>query len=217
LWTGGKDSCLALYQAELLGYEVESLITFIPDDSEFRAHPLKFMNLQAEAMERPHFTLEISEPYKESYEKAIAYLREKHGIEILIIGDIAEVDGHTNWIRECSKYSGADVLTPLWGVDRHSHMENLISINLRVIISCVKYPWFSEDWLGREINENSLAELSKLNMEMGVDISGENGEYHTLVLDGPMFKKRLQISDYVKCTKDSLMYIDIKKMSLQEK
>jgi len=217
LWTGGKDSCLALLEAELSGYEVESLITFSPGDSEFRAHPLKFMKLQAEAMDRLHYTLEISEPYKESYEETISILKEKYGIDIIITGDIAEIDGQPNWIRECSKRSGVDVLTPLWGVDRREHIENIISHKFKIIFSCVKKPWFTEDWIGREMDENLLEKLSELNSELGVDISGENGEYHTLVLDGPMFKKRLQIDDYVIRTDDSLMYMDIKKMSLLEK
>jgi len=217
LWTGGKDSCLALLEAELSGYEVESLITFSPGDSEFRAHPLKFMKLQAEAMERPHYTLEISEPYKESYEETISILKEKYGIDLIITGDIAEIDGQPNWIRECSKRSGVDLLTPLWGVDRRKHIENIISHKFKIIFSCVKKPWFTEDWIGREMDENLLEKLSELNLELGVDISGENGEYHTLVLDGPMFKKRLQIDDYVKRADDSLMYMDIEKMSLLDK
>ena len=61
LWTGGQDSCLALFEAEKLGYEVENLITFIPIDSGFRAHPSIFIKLQAEAIERQHFTLEITD------------------------------------------------------------------------------------------------------------------------------------------------------------
>jgi len=217
LWTGGKDSCLALLKAELSGDEVESLITFSSGDSEFRAHPLRFMKLQAEAMERPHHTLEINEPYKESYEETISKLKEKYGIGTLITGDIAEVDGQPNWIRECSKYSGVDVLTPLWGVDRREHIENIISHKFTTIFSCVKKPWFTEDWVGRELNEESLEDLSKINTENGVDISGENGEYHTLVTNGPMFKKQLQIDDYIKRTDDSLMYMDIEKISLIEK
>lgn len=216
LWTGGKDSCLAFYEAQKLGYEVESLITFVPGNAEFRAHPVSIMKLQAEAMELPHYTIEIREPYKKSYEEAISILKEDHGINTLFTGDIAEFDGQTNWIRACSEYSGVNVLTPLWGVDRRKNIENLLFRKFKIIFSCVKKPWFTEDWLGKEINEDMLAQLTELNREYGVDICGENGENHTLVTDGPVFKKLIKIDNYVKRTDGNLMYIDIKKTFLYE-
>jgi len=175
------------------------------------------MKYQAEALNIPHYTVEVNEPFEESYEKAILSLRERRGIDLLITGDIAEVDGHPNWIRECSKYSGIDVWTPLWEVDRHKLIERFLSYKFRAIFSCVKKPWFTEEWLGMEVNENSLERLNKINAETGLDICGEQGEYHTLVLDGPPFKKSMHIAAYNKRAKDSLMYIDIQKVSLQEK
>lgn len=217
LWTGGKDSSLALYEAKLLGYEVRSLVTFVPREPEFLAHPLSFMKYQAEALELPHYTLEVNEPFKESYEKAIHSLREKYGIDTLITGDIAEVDGHPNWIRECSKYSGISVLTPLWGSDRKGLISRILSYKFKVIFSCVKKPWFTSDWVGKEFNKDSLELLVKINKETELDVCGEQGEYHTLVVDGPLFKKSIHIIDYSKRVKDSLMYINIQKVALQEK
>src|SRR3989304_8470090 len=106
LWTGGKDCSLALYEAKSLGHEVGSLVTFIPREPKFLAHPISFMKYQAEALKLPHYTMEINEPFKESYENAIHSLRERFGIDTLITGDISEVDGNPNWIRGCSKSSG---------------------------------------------------------------------------------------------------------------
>lgn len=217
LWTGGKDSSLSLYEAKLLGYEVRSLVTFVPSEAEFLAHPLGFMKYQAEALGLPHYTLEVSEPFKESYERAIHSLRERYGIDTLITGDIAQVDGYPNWIRECSEYSGINVLTPLWGSDRNELISRLLSYRFKVIFSCVKKLWFSDEWLGMRLDEDSLQRLRKINVEIGLDICGEQGEYHTLVLDGPPFKKSIHVGAYSKCEKDSLMYIDIQKVALQEK
>ena len=217
LWTGGKDSSLALCEAELLGYEVRSLVTFVPSEPEFLAHPLGFMKYQAEALNLPHYTLEVNEPFKASYENAIHFLRAKYGIDTLITGDIAEVDGYPNWIKECNKGSGVEVLTPLWGRDRRELLEQLISYGFRAIFSCVKKPWFTGKWLGTEISEDTLKRLSALNAETGLDICGEQGEYHTLVLDGPPFKKSIRIDEYLKRAKDSLMYIDIQRVVLLDK
>jgi len=217
LWTGGKDSSLAFYEAKLLGYAIRSLTTFVPCEPEFLAHPLSFMKYQAEALGLPHYTLEIDEPFKESYKKAILSLRERQGIATLITGDIAEVDGHPNWIRECSENSGIDVLIPLWGFDRRELIERLLSYKFKAIFSCVKKPWFTYDWLGRELDKYSLEQLCTINAKTGLDICGEQGEYHTLVLDGPPFQKRVHVGTYLKRTKDSLMYIDIQRVSLQKK
>lgn len=217
-WTGGKDSALALYEAKLLGYEIVSLVTFVPAGKpEFLAHPIGFMTYQAEALGLPHCALEIDEPFKESYEKAIQFLRKEHGVVTIITGDIAEVDGQPNWMRECSKYSGVDVLTPLWGCDRLELVNRLLSYKFKVIFSCVKKPWFTDDWLGMEINKDSLEQLRTMNAETGLDICGEQGEYHTLVLDGPSFKKSIHINAYLKRARDFLMYIDIQKVALEEK
>ncbi|MCH7882933.1 diphthine--ammonia ligase [Patescibacteria group bacterium] len=217
LWTGGKDSALALYEAELLGYKISNLVTFAPSEPEFLAHPLSFMKHQAEALGLPHYILEIKEPFKESYEKSIHSLREKYGIDTLITGDIAEVDCHPNWIRECAKYSGMGVLTPLWGFNRQELINRLLSCEFKVIFSCVKKPWFMDDWLGMELNKDSLEKLCMLNTETGLDICGEQGEYHSLVVDGPPFKKSIHISSYSKHASDSLMYIRIQKVVLKEK
>ena len=217
LWTVVKESSLDLYDADLLGYEVRNLVTFVPNEADFLAHPLSFMKCQAEALQLPHYTLEVNEPFKESYENAICYLKERYGIDTLITGDIAEVNGHPNWIRECSKYSDIDVLTPLWGHNRLDLLNRFLSCKFEAIFSCVKKPWFTEEWVGMKLNRDSLEHLSKINAGAKLDICGEQGEYHTLVLNGPPFKKSILITVYNTQARDSLMYIDIQKLSLQEK
>ena len=217
LWTGGKDSSLALYEAEMLGYEITSLVTFVPCNPEFLAHPLHFMRYQADALSLPHYPLVVEEPFKESYEKAIRSFRERHGTAIFITGDIAEVGGQPNWIRECSKYSGVEILTPLWGRERRELMERLLACEFEVIFSCVKKPRFTEDWIGMKLNKDSFKQLCVIHAETGLDICGEQGEYHTLVMDAPPFKKSIHISSYSKRAKDSLMYMDIDQVALREK
>jgi diphthamide synthase (EF-2-diphthine--ammonia ligase) len=100
LWTGGKDSSLAFYKAKAAGYDIVGLVTFVPLDGEFLAHPLSFMKYQAEALGVPHYAVEIREPFKASYEQAISSLKEKYDIDTLVTGDIAEVDGLPNWSSE---------------------------------------------------------------------------------------------------------------------
>jgi len=217
LWTGGKDSALALYEAVLSGYEILNLVTFIPDGADFLAHPISFMEIQAQALGFPHRTIKVSEPFRESYEKAIYSIKEEYGIGILISGDISQVDGYPNWIRECSRPSGVEVLTPLWEQDRLGLLSRLLMHRFQVIFSGVKMPWFTEDWLGQEISGSSIEGLCTLGQEKGLDLCGEQGEYHTLVLDGPPFKKKIVINGFSKGVKDSMMYMDIQNVMLCSK
>lgn len=217
LWTGGKDSSLAFSKAESSGYRIECLVTFVPQGARFRAHPLSFMKYQEDALGVSHYVIDVKEPFKQSYESAILSLKERHGIHTLITGDIAEVDGYPNWIVECSRKPGVNVLTPLWGRDRLGILKELLTLKFRVVFSCVKKPWFTEKWLGMALNEDSVKQLCEINSTSQLDICGEQGEYHTLVLDGPQFKKSIHINAYSKHEEDSLMYIRIQSAVLRNK
>ena len=216
LWTGGKDCSFSLYLAKLSGYSIRELVTFVPKQGKFLAHPLHFMKYQAEALALPHHEIVIEEPFKQGYANAMHYLK-GHGIDVLVAGDIAEVCGFQSWLKECIGNSGIELLTPLWHKDRKEILESFISAGFRAIFSCVKKPWFSSKWLGRKLNKGILSELSDLSAKKGFDICGEQGEYHTLTLDGPVFKKSIEIEDYSRKKKGSIMYLDIKKINLKKK
>jgi diphthine-ammonia ligase len=208
LWTGGKDSALAFYKARLTGQNIRHLVTFIPEGADFLAHPIPLMQLQAEAMGLSHQALTITEPFREGYERAIQDLKKKDGIETLITGDISLVDGRPNWIRECSRPSGMEVLTPLWEQDRLELLKRLLAEGFQVIFSGVYQPWFTEDWLGVELSKDTLEGLCRLGREKGMDLCGEQGEYHTLVLDGPFFKKRIALDSFTKGLHGSLWFLE---------
>ena len=217
LWTGGKDSALACYKARLQGYQIIGLFTFVPHQGEFLAHPISFMRHQAEALGLRHHTVEVREPFEKGYEAAISHLKERYGADTLVTGDIDEVDCHPNWVRKCSARCDINVLTPLWKLDRVGLLNELLSCKFKAIFSCVKEPWFSKDWLCTELDRISIERLCLIDVQPKLDICGEQGEYHTLVLDGPTFKKSVNIIAYSRRIKDSLMYLDIRKVVLKEK
>lgn len=191
LWTGGKDCALAFLKAQEAGYNIKYLVTFTPENANFKAHNLELIEKQVEVIELPHLKLLVKTPMKENYEKAILLLKNKYNITTLITGDIDEIDGHpTNWIEERSKNIGVSVYNPLWKKDRASLIKELIDHNFDIIFSLVKKPFFSKNWVGRSIDLNILEDLKKLN----IDICGENGEYHTMVLNAPFYNKPIQIN-----------------------
>jgi diphthine-ammonia ligase len=216
-WTGGKDSTLALYEAERLGGVVDCLVTFAPSQESLLAHPLGFMTLQARALGLPHYVFDVEEPYDLSYENAIISVKEKHGINALVTGDIGEVAGHdTDWMTDRCARCGIDLIKPLWHRDRVELLRRVLSLKFRVVFSCVKRPWFTDEWLGLELSPSSVDRLIEISVRTGLDICGEQGEYHTLVLDAPRFKKRIRIGSYSKHVMDSIMYIGLEDLQLED-
>jgi len=217
-WTGGKDSSLALYEAEVSGCKVNCLVTFAPPQERFLAHPIALMRSQALALGLPHYVVNVEEPFERGYENAISSLKEQRGIDLLVTGDISEVADHaSNWMVDRCKRCSVDVLMPLWHRDRLDLLNVLLSLGFKVIFSCVKRPWFTEEWLGLELSHGSLERLCELSQRTGLDICGEQGEYHTWVLDGPRFRKSIRVASFSKHVENSVMYILPESLGLVEK
>lgn len=161
LWTGGKDCSLALCEAGRDDYDVRCLVTFAPLNPKFLAHPPVFIKMQAQALALPHYILSISEPFEKSYETALCKLRDEMGINTAITGDIAEVGGSPNWIRERSRSVGMNVHTPLWGRDRLALLQQQLANGFKVIVSCVNTRWLAAGWVDRELDESAIADLRR--------------------------------------------------------
>ena len=187
LWTGGKDSALA-FQVSLSLYDIRGLVCFVPaDNRQFYAHPTQLMELQARKIGLPIEFMPISEPYDLSYRQQIEAIRDS-GIEVLITGDISTVGGMPNWIDGVA--SGlVDVYKPLWELDRESILETLISNKFAVICSLAYKKYFQSTIAGRYLDSELISELKQL----PIDACGENGEYHTWVLNAPFFKEPVQL------------------------
>ncbi len=197
LWTGGKDSALACYKV-MQKHDVEYLVTYIWDIRS-RAHPFSIMKAQSEAVGIPFQWSKLRPPYDKSYREDILVLKNEYGIEAVVTGDISYVDAyHGNWIDEVCKGTGVQVLKPLWELDRQSILDELLSNGFKAIFSCVKEPWMTESWLGRTLDEHSVKEMQEIHRTTGLDLCGENGEYHTMVLDAPYFAETLTIPGFTK-------------------
>jgi uncharacterized protein (TIGR00290 family) len=204
---------LALHRVRAGGADVAELVTFAPKAARFKAHPLSVMALQAETLGLPHRVIEIAEPFREGYRAAIAALADA-GVGTLITGDIDLVAGLPNWIIECCAGLPVQTLMPLWHADRRALLGELVAAGFEVILSCVKRPWFTGDWLETRIDRAGIARLERLRVENGVDLCGENGEYHTLVLNGPGFGRGIEITDWSPRADGDIMYMDVRAAAL---
>jgi uncharacterized protein (TIGR00290 family) len=217
LWTGGKDSALALHEARLSGRSIACLATFAPQGARFRAHPLEVMAAQAAALRLPHRVLEVVEPYEQGYRDAIERLCRSEGLSAIITGDIAEVAGLPNWIRQRCQGLDVEVVMPLWHREREELMGELLGAGFQAVLSCVKRPWFEARWLGWRLDAPCVAELRRLVETAGLDLCGENGEYHTIVLDGPGFAESLEIASSSPRAEGDIMYLEIRDLRRRTK
>ncbi len=182
LWTGGKDSCLALHLCREQGFEILGLATFIPsDETEFKAHPQSEIQRQAQALSLPIHFIKVVEPYRDSYIKGLQYICYELGADEVATGDIDLVDGHPNWILECCAGLELEVLRPLWQWPRERIMREIISRKIQARLSFINHPKIPQEWLGRHIDAQLLAEMISLFGVNHLDLAGENGEYHTMI------------------------------------
>ena len=187
LWTGGKDSALAL-QVSLNSYDIRRLVCFVPADGrQFYAHPTQLMELQVRKIGIAIEFMPISEPYKLSYRQQIGTIRDS-GIEALITGDISTVGGMPNWIDDVAADSVA-VYKPLWKLDRDAILDTLIANKFKIICSLAYKKHFQPTIAGRYLDTELISKLKQL----PIDACGEQGEYHTWVLDAPFFKEPVQL------------------------
>lgn len=206
-WSGGKDSCLALYKALKGGFDVEVLLNTITEDGAYsRSHGLRaeVLRKQAEAIGLKIIQIKTSwEDYETNYKQILAKLKEE-GFSHGIFGDI-DLEEHREWIEKVCASAGIKPVLPLWKMEREKVVREFISLGFCAVVCSVREGILEKEWLGKEIDEEFIEEMKK----RGVDACGENGEFHTFVYDGPIFKKPLKLKFGEIKTRKKYYFIDI--------
>jgi diphthine-ammonia ligase len=218
LVSGGKDSALALYRVLESGHNVRYLVTMIPrrEDSWMFHYPnIRLTGLFAEAAGIPLVKSETSGIKEEELED-LRELLATLDVEGIVSGAVFSKYQKSRIDRVCREL-GFKSVAPLWHEDSVKLMEELIELGFRVIITGVYAYGFDEKWLGREIDRGVLKALIGLNEKYQVSVVGEGGEYETLVLDAPCFRKRIQLEKARPVWEDSSGYLLIEEASLEEK
>lgn len=210
LWTGGKDSCIALHEAVKAGHEVQCLATFAPEQPDFLAHPLDAVKLQASVTGFEHRQMTVIAPYRESYVEQLRRLKEELGTGQVVTGDIDEVDGCASWMESCCREAGMALWRPLWKMDRVEVMRKLDEFGIRFLVSCVMSEKLDASWVGREFGAGNYAELLQVSQLSKIDLCGENGEYHTLVTDAALYDSRLSPSAFSTGSRNGFYYLAVK-------
>jgi diphthine-ammonia ligase len=217
-WSSGKDSCLALYEALKEKKKVNFLLNFAIDG---KVHGInrEIIETQAEAIGIPLVQkITTWENYEKNFDEEVLKLKEK-GITGIIAGDI-DLEEHLEWIKRKSKELCIDYYEPLWKRKREEILNEFVSEGFQaVVVCCIEKAKFL---IGKEINKFTIEDFIKDTKENGIDSCGENGEFHTLVIDGPIFNKRLEIIESYEKEINEVRYgkkfiLDIKKWKLKRK
>ena len=208
-WSGGKDCCLALHRATVSGMDVRYLANTVTEDGQRScSHGIAaaVIRRQAEALGIPI----VQQPTKgDNYEAQFVKMLKvfkAEGIDGGVFGDI-DFNPHRAWIERVCGAAGITPHLPLWLEDQTKLMEEFIATGYIAVVVAVKAELLGEEVLGRRIDRDFLAYIAGL--DKGITPCGEAGEFHTLVIDGPLFKKRLEITASRKETRGDHHFLEI--------
>ena len=192
-WSGGKDSILALYEIQKAGgYEITALLTTITEEYDrVSMHGVRreLIECQAKLLRLPLERVYIpKDSSNREYEAKMAeMLSEYHrkGVETVVFGDVFLADVRRYREENLSK-AGMKAVFPLWGRDTGKLAKMFVGQGFKGVVTCVDSQFLDCRYVGRFFDERFLAQLPQ-----GVDPCGENGEFHSFVYGGPIFRGRV--------------------------
>lgn len=222
LISSGKDSLYAAYLASREN-EIVCFLTMISKNKDsymFHTPSIELVKYQAESAGVPLIEVETAgEKEKEllDLKKGLLTAKERYGIEGIVSGAL-----YSNYQKEridkLAEEVGLESLAPLWHMDQKQEVEDLISTGFKIIFTKIAAYGLSKKWLNVEIGKSELEQLSKIAKSCGINISGEGGEYESLVLDCPMFHKIIKIIDSeIEEESEDLAFLKIKRVKLLDK
>jgi uncharacterized protein (TIGR00290 family) len=208
-WSGGKDTSLASYRARQKNdIKIACLLNMVSEDgSRSRSHGITGALLRAQASA---IGVPIVQPrvgwtnYEEEFKKALTQFK-KEGIEAGVFGDI-DVREHRDWVERVCKEMEIKPLLPLWKKKREALLREFLAAGFKTIVVAVQADKLAKEWLGRQINEEFIEDLKKLD---SVDLCGERGEYHTFVFDGPIFQSPVKFTFGRKTFREKRWFLEL--------
>jgi diphthine-ammonia ligase len=191
-WSGGKDSCFAFIKALEQGLKPAVLLNVLNEEGKIsRSHgiPLAILEAQAAAMNIPLHPISSSwNEYEQKFIAALTELTEIYKLQSAVFGDI-DLQAHRDWEEKVCAAANLKAILPLWQQDRRSLVNQMLAAGIEtMIVSCNEI--MGEKFLGKIVTPELINELEAL----GVDACGENGEFHTLVLNCPLFTHKINVS-----------------------
>jgi len=218
LFSGGKDSTFSIYIAKQYGWDVTHLVTLLPEKKDswmFHSINIHLVDKLAEAMNVP-LIKRITKGEKEGELEDLKKVLSELDVDGVISGAIASEYQRTRIEKICYEL-GIKSFTPIWHKNQELILREEVDAGFKIMIVGVFAHGFTESWLGKPIDESCIDELVKLQKKYGINIAGEGGEFETLVLDCPLFKKKLVMDEVSKEWKRDNGVLQVKKAHLTDK
>lgn len=212
-WTGGKDGCYCCYKSMNDGRKVSHLLHF-RNLKKTGSHELNpgLIQAQSKAMGIPLLQRDFHS-YEEEFKKTVLELRAQgERIDAAVFGHI---ETHKPLVDRICQDLDIDLLLLIWKQNSEKIINEILDAGFEVILVSVRDGLLGKEWLGRKIDDKFIADLRKANSS--VDPCGENGEFHTLVTDGPIFKKKIKITRSDPVHKEGYWFLNITDFALVEK
>ena len=198
LWSSGKDSAYAAYLMQSHNYDISCLLTMKSKNQDsymFHTPGIEISTLQAEAMELP-ILIQETEGHEESELEDLFLLlqraKEQYHINGIVTGALFS-QYQRERIEKVADRAGLTVFSPLWHKNQEQEMRELLQQGFNILFTSVAAEGLDASWLGRLITERDVDKLVSLNISHGINIAGEGGEFESLVLDCPLFKRRIEL------------------------
>jgi diphthine-ammonia ligase len=216
-WSGGKDCCLAFYRAKKNGMDIRYLVNMTTNDGKRScSHGINasVIKKQAEALGVSIVQKPTSDTnYEEVFTQTLKGFKQE-GITGGVFGDI-DFNAHREWIERVCGNAGVKATLPLWLEDQTELMDEFIGAGFKSVVVAVKAGLMGPEFLSRTIDKKFLADIRALNKD--ITPCGEAGEFHSLVVDGPLFKKQLVLKETEKVTRGEHHFLEIVKTELKSK
>ncbi len=218
-WSGGKDSCFACYQATEGGLKVRYLLNMVTEDGKrSRSHGLsaEVLRVQSQALEIPLVQRRTTWDNYEANFKSMLRTLKREGITGGVFGDI-DFNPHRQWIDKVCQEVDITPHLPLWGQSQDKVMRDFIALGFEAVVVATKADLLGGEWLGRKVDLDFIKDLEELAEAKKFTLCGEAGEYHTLVIDGPLFKQKIEILETSKELREEHWFLEILKSELKAK
>lgn len=210
-WSGGKDSCFALHEIRKTStFQVAALLTTITRDYDrISMHGVRriLLERQASSLGQQLKMVSISknasnEEYENNMSQAFTDYRAT-GVSLVAFGDLFLEDVRSYRERLLAKNDMHGVF-PLWQRDTTDLIREFIDLGYKSIVTCVNSELLDESFVGRIIDYSFLKSLPS-----NIDPCGENGEYHSFVFDGPIFREPVRFSSGACVLRDTFWFCDL--------
>lgn len=213
-FSGGKDCILSTYIMQEQGYILDSMIITVKKaDSWTHGINLKMIEEYEDVLGVKIYPVlcDINN-YEKEFENTLKKIKIERNLDICVFGDI-DIKQHLEWNRERCKNSCMKAIMPLENINREEAVTKFIENGFKAIIKKVNLNYLDESFLGRELNFETIEDIRKISKKnnINIDLCGENGEYHTIVVDGKIFKRAInyKLGDIKKEYQSALIDVEI--------